>query len=401
MSFLINKSAGIERSGRVRLPFLTRNKLKGLLALGDVSAIALGYFLSGLSTGYTNRRGPWEMLVVTAFAVVAGVWTMRSQGLYLSRVSAVRVVEITRTARAVALLGGIVLLADRVTHHYDWHVRETVAASIVAFISLCVVRSIYRAWLSSARERGMYCRDIVIIGIDDEAVRLINLFQTHRDLGQHVVGIIGDRAEAARRGFDDMWIGDVDHLEKLLDITNLSGVVTSTSGMSSTQLNGLIRDLHHSGLHIHLATGISGIAVRRLRSVPMAHEPLLYVEAPSLGQTQLVIKRCFDVVVASLALIVLSPVLLAVAIAIKLDDGSPILFKQSRVGRGGRTFGVLKFRSMMVNAESKLAELSAGNERNGPLFKMENDPGSHESAGSFGPPASTNCRSCGTSSAAR
>jgi exopolysaccharide biosynthesis polyprenyl glycosylphosphotransferase len=136
----------------------------------------------------------------------------------------------------------------------------------------------------------------------------------------------------------------------------------------------LIRDLHNSGLHIHLATGISGIAVRRLRSVPLAHEPLLYVEAPSLGATQLVVKRCFDIVLATIGLIVLSPLFVAVAIAIKLDDGAPILFKQSRVGRGGRTFAVLKFRSMMVDAESRLAELGAGNERQGPLFKMGNDP---------------------------
>jgi exopolysaccharide biosynthesis polyprenyl glycosylphosphotransferase len=373
VSFNKGKIAGMGRRGGTP-PFATRSKLKALLVLGDVTAIALGYYLSGWSTGYTNRQGLLEMMIVAAFSIVAGVWTLRSQGLYLSRVSAVRVVEITRTARAVALLAGIVLLADRVTHRYDWHIRETLVASFVSFFLLCVVRSIYRAWLSGARERGLYCRQIVIIGTDDEAVRLINLFQTHRDLGLTVVGIIGDRAEAARRGFDDMWIGDVDHLEKLLDIAGLSGVVTSTGGFSSAQLNVLIRDLHHSGLHIHLATGISGIAVRRLRSVPMAHEPLLYVEAPSLGNTQLIIKRCFDVIVASLALVVLSPVLIAVAIAIKLDDGAPILFKQSRVGRGGRTFGLLKFRSMMVDAESKLAGLGSGNERQGPLFKMENDP---------------------------
>ena len=374
MSFFINKAAQTPPIGRSRLPFATRNKLKAILAFGDVSAITLGYFLSGASTGYTLRRGAAQMLIVTAFSVVAGLWALRSQGLYLSRVSAVRVVEITRTARAVAMLAGIVLLADRVTHTYDWHVRETIVASMVTFVMLCITRSVYRGWLSNARARGRYCRQIVIIGTDDEAVRLINLFDTHRDLGLAVVGIIGNKDEASQRGFDDMWIGDVDHLEKLLDIENLSGVVTSTSGMSSSLLNSVIRDLHHSGLHIHLATGISGIAVRRLRSVPLAHEPLLYVEAPSLGATQLVVKRCFDVVLASIALIALSPLLLLVAIAIKLDDGGRILFKQLRVGHGGRTFAVLKFRSMMVDAESRLAELEDGNERQGPLFKMEKDP---------------------------
>ena len=240
-----------------------------------------------------------------------------------------------------------------------------------------------------------------IVGTDDEAVRLVNLFQTHRDLGLVVVGIIGDRAEAVERGLGDMWLADAEHAEALREVVGLSGVVVSASAMSPSHLNGLIRDLHHSGLHIHLATGISGIAVRRLRSVPLAHEPLLYVEAPSLAKTQLIVKRCFDIVVASVALLLLSPVLLAVAIAIRLDDGAPILFSQSRVGRGGRTFGVLKFRSMMVDAESKLADLRASNDRQGPLFKMDNDPRVTASGASYTTPVLMNCPSCGTCCAAR
>jgi exopolysaccharide biosynthesis polyprenyl glycosylphosphotransferase len=367
------EAACIDGNGVGRFASLRRYKLKALLVLGDAVAIMLSYVLTGWRSGYWTRQGTVRLTFIVVFCVVAGLWALRSQGLYLSRVSAVRVVEFTRTARAVALLAVLVLLADRVSH-YDWLVRQTIIASVGCFVLLCIVRSIFRAWLASARQQGRYCRRIVIIGTDDEAVRLINLFQTHRDLGLTVVGIVGDKDEAFRRGLGDMWLGEADRPEILVDIADLSGVVTSTSGMSSTRLNGLIRDLHHSGLHIHLATGISGIAVRRLRSVPLAHEPLLYVEAPSLAKGELFVKRCFDVVVASLGLIVMSPVLLAVAIAIKLDDGAPILFSQSRVGRGGRTFGVLKFRSMTVDAENKLDELGGGNERQGPLFKMENDP---------------------------
>jgi exopolysaccharide biosynthesis polyprenyl glycosylphosphotransferase len=372
MGVVINEAMGVQRASRGQR-FAVRNKLKVVLALGDAAAVMLGYFFAGWSTGYVAREGMLRMAVIMAISVVAAFWALRSQGLYLSRVSAIRVVEITRAARAMALLGGVVLLCDRI-RHYNWHVRDSLVGSVASFVLLCIARSIYRTWLANARERGLHCRRIAIVGTDDEAVRLINLFQTHRDLGLVVVGIIGDRAEAVERGLGDMWLGDVGHAEALREVVGLSGVIVSASAMSPSHLNGLIRELHHSGLHIHLATGISGIAVRRLRSVPLAHEPLLYVEAPSLAKTQLIVKRCFDIVVASVALLLLSPVLLAVAIAIKLDDGAPILFSQSRVGRGGRTFGVLKFRSMMVDAESKLADLRASNDRQGPLFKMDNDP---------------------------
>jgi exopolysaccharide biosynthesis polyprenyl glycosylphosphotransferase len=108
--------------------------------------------------------------------------------------------------------------------------------------------------------------------------------------------------------------------------------------------------------------------------MPLAHEPLLYVEAPSLSKAQLVAKRMLDVVLSSLALLVLSPVIAMVALGIKINDRGPIFFSQKRVGRRGREFGVLKFRSMRVDAEKQLALLKATNERQGPLFKMENDP---------------------------
>jgi exopolysaccharide biosynthesis polyprenyl glycosylphosphotransferase len=271
------------------------------------------------------------------------------------------------------LLAGVVLLADRIGH-FDWHVSETVVASVVCFVLLCIVRSAYRAWLANARERGLHCRRIVIIGTDTEAVRLVNLFKTHRDVGLTVVGIVGDRAEAVRCGLEDLWLGDGESAHDLLNIDGLSGVVASSGAISSSRLNELIRILHNSGLHIHLSMGISGIDVRRLRSLPLAHEPLLYVEAPSLGRAQLALKRCFDVVVASFALVLVSPILLSVAIAIKLDDAGPSLFRQARVGRDGKSFRLLKFRSMKVDAETRLADLTADNERQGPLFKMDQDP---------------------------
>ena len=85
-------------------------------------------------------------------------------------------------------------------------------------------------------------------------------------------------------------------------------------------------------------------------------------------------KRIFDVVMCTIALIVLSPVFLAVAIAIKLEDGGEVIYKQTRLTKGGREFEMYKFRSMCPNAHEKLEELLKYNEMDGPAFKMENDP---------------------------
>ena len=85
-------------------------------------------------------------------------------------------------------------------------------------------------------------------------------------------------------------------------------------------------------------------------------------------------KRVFDVVLSTLALIVLRPVFLAVAIAIKLEDGGKVFFKQTRLTKGAKEFGMYKFRSMCPDAEKKLDELMDQNEMEGPAFKIENDP---------------------------
>jgi len=106
----------------------------------------------------------------------------------------------------------------------------------------------------------------------------------------------------------------------------------------------------------------------------MAYEPLLYLEPVTLSKLQIATKRVFDVVVASVSLLLLSPLLLLIAFLIRRHDKGPALFAQLRVGQGGRPFRVLKFRTMVVNAEDELAGIRHGNERVGPLFKMENDP---------------------------
>ena len=350
-----------------------RNKLKLVLLATDAIAIILGYSVALLTIGYPGGHGLLRSLALIGGATIAGMWAIRSQGLLLSRVSSVRVLELTRISRAVGILGVLVLLLDRVLR-FDFAIRQVLLSSALTLTFLVASRSVYRGWLSKARESGTYCRRIVLLGVDEEAARLHELFETHREIGIRVVGVIGDRAEAKVHHLDDLWLGEIDKTVALVDFANASGVVVSPNGVPMWRLNGLVRELHGRGLHVHLATGISGIDSRRLRSTPVAHEPLLYVEALTLGRVQLLSKRIMDVALAMFALVVLSPMLLAIAALIKVEDRGPVFFKQRRVGRDAHLFDVIKFRTMFVDAENKLSSLQENNERNGPLFKMTNDP---------------------------
>jgi len=113
----------------------------------------------------------------------------------------------------------------------------------------------------------------------------------------------------------------------------------------------------------------SRVAVDNLNGIP-----LLGTREPVLRDWQVLFKRILDVLMASLGLLILSPLLLVIAVAIRLDSPGPVIFKQRRVGRHGAEFTCLKFRSMFCDAESKVCLLRDQNEATGPLFKMRNDP---------------------------
>jgi exopolysaccharide biosynthesis polyprenyl glycosylphosphotransferase len=120
-------------------------------------------------------------------------------------------------------------------------------------------------------------------------------------------------------------------------------------------------DLLHGGVGQMALTQLEGVPALTFTTVPTDALPLLA-------------KRLFDIAVSSVVLLLLTPVLVGVAIAIRLDSPGPVLFRQRRVGLNGREFSLLKFRSMHVDAEAQLAALRSKNEASGPVFKMTHDP---------------------------
>jgi exopolysaccharide biosynthesis polyprenyl glycosylphosphotransferase len=107
---------------------------------------------------------------------------------------------------------------------------------------------------------------------------------------------------------------------------------------------------------------------------PLMGFPLLHVEEPHFTGWRRLVKRATDLVLTSIGLVIISPLMLAIAAVVKLQDGGPVIFRQTRVGRAGELFTMLKFRSMVVDAEERKDALVALNEGNGGLFKLREDP---------------------------
>jgi exopolysaccharide biosynthesis polyprenyl glycosylphosphotransferase len=146
------------------------------------------------------------------------------------------------------------------------------------------------------------------------------------------------------------------------------------AGTEPGELRRLAWQLEGTGVDLVVAPQLTDIAGPRVHIRPVEGLPLLYVEEPKISGVGWLIKNALDRLLALLGLIVLSPVFLAVAIAIRFSDKGPIFFRQARTGREGQTFRVWKFRTMYVDAEDRLAEMDDLNESDGMLFKIRDDP---------------------------
>ena len=144
--------------------------------------------------------------------------------------------------------------------------------------------------------------------------------------------------------------------------------------MNGIRLRQLAWDLEKTGTDMCVAPALMDVAGPRTTIRPVAGLPLLHVDHPELDGGKQVVKALFDKIVALTGLALVAPLFVVIMLAIKLSDHGPVFFRQVRVGKDGHSFAVWKFRTMVVDAEQRKAELAAHNEADGALFKMRRDP---------------------------
>jgi exopolysaccharide biosynthesis polyprenyl glycosylphosphotransferase len=347
------------------------NRLRALLVTFDVVALFGAWILAALI--HWSQRPLWANATVILGSVAAGLWLLNIHDLYLARISTIRTVELSRVSRSVVLIG-VANYLSRSLIGYEFRQRDIVVGMALTMVLMFLGRGAYRAWLTASRRDGRYLRDVLIVGAGPESAEILDVLEDHPEAGYRVVGVVGDRDDAVGSGLGHLWCGSPEDTVDVLQGRRAGGVIISTSSMDSEDLGDLVRVLQARKIHIQLSNGVKGTDFRRMRATPIAYEPFYYIESPVLAKGQDLTKRALDIVFATLGLILSAPLFALVGLIIKAQDGGPVFFRQVRVGQDGHHFRVLKFRTMVIDAEARLAELKAANERNGPLFKMNRDP---------------------------
>lgn len=248
----------------------------------------------------------------------------------------------------------------------------------VGIVVLMLTRWLWRQWLVAHRRLGEYSARVLLVGSRQSVTQIARDLRRSPDAGYHVVGACVPDGKVADviDGTDLPIMGSVDAIDRALVATGADTVaVTSTDDLPADKVKQISWMLESGRQHLVLAPSITDIAGPRIHARPVSGLPLIHVETPRFSSGQRFVKRTLDIIGAAVLLVLLSPVLLVVAAVVKLTSPGPVFYRQERIGRGGKPFGMLKFRSMRTGADRELKDLLAAQGTDTqPLFKVKDDP---------------------------
>lgn len=234
-----------------------------------------------------------------------------------------------------------------------------------------VARALGRGWVHQARPLR---QRTVIVGSGLVAERLWDRLGQHPEFGLEAIGVVDDEVHSLN-GHRLNKLGALSDLGAVLDAWDVDRVIVAFSRASHQELLNCVRICRDHRVAIDVVPRLFELldGARALNQI--GGLPLLSIGAPPLTRVSRRAKRGLDLVLSALLLLLLSPVLLAIAVAIKLDSPGPVLFRQRRAGRGATEFDLVKFRSMHENAEEIKEQFIEENDlRDGVMFKIKDDP---------------------------
>ncbi len=358
--------------------------LRRILLLTDVVALLGAYAFAEVTVGFhsSGRRLLSHDALLLVVAIPAWIMFARAHDLYH--------VDSRRSDHsAVEELGPIVWM----TTMWSWGILllgwvsglRTVSIPKLSVFWLATValllglRSLARAW---SRRQSWYQQRAIIVGTPQETAAVISKIRRHPEYGIQVAACVepppAEGAGGAAGGREVPVIHSDQDLSELIGELDIDRVILGASlnrDPNASQILSQLRSLH---LHIDMVPSWQDVVGTRVDLHELEGMPLITVPNIELSRSSLLLKRLFDLAVATVGLLLLLPLLALCAIVIKLDSPGPVLFRQRRVGRDGRSFELIKFRSMRADAEARKGEVASlsfhgGGTQTG-MFKIAGDP---------------------------
>jgi exopolysaccharide biosynthesis polyprenyl glycosylphosphotransferase len=353
----------------------------GLLAVDAASASLLFITLSFTLLG-TDWTGSWRRAGFDPFAIAAAyaaTWAavLWLHGLYRLRSRWSIRTEVRDILRADLLLAVATFSALFLFKLPDVSRRFLIALFLAQGVVTIALRLTIRLGLAELRDRGYNQRFVLMIGTGATALRFADRIERHRALGLRVIGHLALAEEtplpSALVGARPV-IGTVDDIEEVLHGRVVDEVAICLGAEHVGLIEPITRLCEEEGKIVRIPMDVLDRTISAGKIEDLDGTAVYSLVSGPDRALALAVKRLIDVGVAAIGMVLVSPILLVAAVAIVVEDGRPVLFRQTRVGVHGRPFKVLKLRSMRRTAETELAQLKAHNEINGHAFKVSNDP---------------------------
>ena len=376
--------ASIQRESRFLAHVRRRWLLTAALALSDILLINVAFVLA-----YWVRYGlqflwaidPAYMVPYTVFIPFALVLTTlllllyRRDGLYQLRQNVSWFDEviaiINGTSTGIVLMVVLVFISrpsfySRLIFFYAFFI-------IVVLLSLS--RLVKALVLRSMRRKGIGVARAIIVGAGEVGRAVMRTIVAQPELGYQILGFVDDDPE---KGTTDIGrfkaLGSLDRLYVLIQDRAVDEVIITLPWQYYRKIMAIIGQCQREKVRVRIVPDLFQMTLGQMSVTTIAGIPLIGTKPASAGGFSRLAKRGVDILLSLLILGLVSPLMILTAIAVKLDSEGPILYRQQRVGKGGRLFQLFKFRSMAVDADSRRGELCDLNEADGPVFKIRDDP---------------------------
>ncbi len=343
-----------------------------------VSAVLLAEFLR---FGLEPTMPAGTSITYTALGVgIASMWWIALQldGAADARILGHGPTEYRRVVHASVMAFGILAIVTLLIKQ-DLSRGYLAIAFPVGLVGLLVGRKMLRTWLIRRRRAGGMTSNVLIIGGARSAQSIDSYFAKHPGAGFRVTGVwVPDEPDLNQRWLcsPDRFVPMLGSSRRLVDALRISDagavIVTDTEHLGPVGLKNLTWELQTHNVDLMVSPNVIDVATPRITLRNVGSMPFLHLEKPRYEGATRWGKALFDKAFASVALVGLSPILLGAAVAVRLTSKGPILFRSERIGVGGAPFEMLKFRSMVVDADRVKSDLES--DADGVLFKIKNDP---------------------------
>jgi exopolysaccharide biosynthesis polyprenyl glycosylphosphotransferase len=266
----------------------------------------------------------------------------------------------------VAWIFALVSATGRFNSYYTFY-----GSFLFALIYVTALRALYERVSGVLLRAAGYRRRAVLVGTDPHIDAVAKALSAGPNPAVELVGFV---SRNERTNGDLRSLGTLAEIGETIARHRVDEVIVVDPDFPEPELLELVDRAHQRGVRVRIAPSTTGILVHRAEFVPGQSVPLFELRPPVFEGVDFVVKRSFDIVVSTLLVIVLSPLLIAIAVAIKLGSRGPVLYRSMRPGIGLVPFACLKFRTMVDGADSRQCDLEPHNEATGALFKMRSDP---------------------------